>query len=79
MAQWRNLQRTKKFVNRMGLYITCEKFGGLNLEEPGLTAGRQAGWLTKFGQGLKFYKLAVDRNIRFSTMFSKGTAFFQQF
>ena len=37
-----------------------------------------AGWLTKFGRGLKFYKLAVDQNIRFSTLCSQGAALFQQ-
>ena len=66
MAQWMNLQRIKKFVNGAQLYITCEKSGGLHLEEPGFTAGRLAGRPTKFGQGLKFLKLAVDQNIRFS-------------
>ena len=40
----------KNFVNRMQLYATCEKSGGLHLAEPGLTAG----WLTKFGRGLKY-------------------------
>ena len=56
MAQWANLQQIKRFVNPTQLYITCEKSGGLHLEEPtceksgglhleepGLTAGRQAG------------------------------------
>ena len=33
-----------KFVNWMRLYITCEKSRGLHLVEPGLMAGRQAGW-----------------------------------
>ena len=32
----------------------------------------------KFGRGLKFEKLAVYRNIRFSALFSQGTALFQQ-
>ena len=62
MAQRMNLQRIKKFVNGMRLYITCEKSGGLHLAEPSLTAGwqvdrkagRMAGWPTKFGPGLKF-------------------------
>ena len=49
-VQWTNLQWIKKFVNLTRLYITCEKSGGLHLMEPSLTAG----WLTKFGQGLKF-------------------------
>ena len=66
MVQWMNLQRIEKFVNPMRLYITYEKFGGLHLAEPGLTAGWPIGWLanrlagrpsvrqTKFGRGLKF-------------------------
>ena len=41
-AQWMNFQRIEKFVNRMPLYITFEKLGGLHLAEPGLTAG----WLS---------------------------------
>ena len=50
-VQWMNLQRIKKFINLMQLYITCEKSGGLRLVEPDLTAG----WLAnKFGLGLKF-------------------------
>ena len=28
----------QKFLNRMRLYATCEKSGGLHLAEPGLTA-----------------------------------------
>ena len=46
--------------------------------EPGLTAGWQAGRLTKFGQGLNIKKLAVDRKIRFSALFSQRTVLFQQ-
>ena len=42
MAQWTNLQQIEKFVNRTRLYITCEKSGGLDLAEPGITAGRLA-------------------------------------
>ena len=45
MAQWMNLQQIEKLVNGMRLYITCEESRGLHLAEPGLTAGRQAGWL----------------------------------
>ena len=59
MVQWTNLQWIGKFVNPTGLYITCEKSGGLHLTEPGLTAGK----LTKLGRGLKLQKLAVDRNV----------------
>ena len=71
--QWKNYQQIKKFVNLERLYITCKKSGGLDLAELGITVG---GWLTKFGQGLKFYKLTVDRNIRFFGLFSQGTALF---
>ena len=35
----------RKFVNRMRLYITCEKSGGLHLAKPGLTAGWPSDWL----------------------------------
>ena len=71
MAQGTNLQQIEKFVNRTQLYITFEKSGGLHLAEPSLMAG----WPTKFGHGLKFLMLVVDRNIRFSALFSQGTAF----
>ena len=39
MAQWTDLQRIKKFVNRTRLYANCEKSGSLHLVEPGLMAG----------------------------------------
>ena len=54
MVQWMDLQLIEKFVNRMRLYTTCKKSGGLHLVEPGLMAGWQADWQMKFGQGLKF-------------------------
>ena len=54
MAQWMSLQWIEKFINGTRLYITREKSGGLHLVEPGLMAGRQAGWPMKFGRGLKF-------------------------
>ena len=82
-AVWPNLQ-IEKFVNRMLLYITCEKSRGPHLAEPGFTAGGQAGWLMKFGRGLKFQKLAVDQNIPFSAFkvvhcFSNFDAFIMLF
>ena len=75
MVQWMNLQQIKKFVNGMQLYITCEKSGGLYLAELGLTAGRLA---DEIWARLKILKLAVDRKIRFSALFSKRTVLFQQ-
>ena len=78
MAQWTNLQWTEKFENPARLYINCEKSGGLYLAEPGLTAGWPASWQMKFGRGLRFKMLAADRNTRFFTLFSQGTALFQK-
>ena len=39
MAQWMDIQRIEKFINRTQLYVTCEKSGGLYLVEPSLMAG----------------------------------------
>ena len=70
-----DFQWIEKFINRMRLYASCEKSGGLHLAEPGLTAG----WLAdEIWARVEILKLAVDRNIRFSTLFSQGTALFQQ-
>ena len=43
IAQWMNLLRNSRFVNRTIIYGLCEKTGTLGLVLPGLTAGRQAG------------------------------------
>ena len=76
MVQWTNLQRTKKFVNRTRLYITCEKSGGLH---QGGTLSCMEGWQAdEIWRGLKFQKLALDQNIQFSILFSRGAALFQQ-
>ena len=40
---------------------------------------RHAGRQTKCRRSLKSLKLAVDQNNRLSTLFSQGTALFQQF
>ena len=45
MAQWVNRLRNNIFVNPPPLPLSCEISGALHLAEPGLTAGRQAGWL----------------------------------
>ena len=36
-------------IRKFDVVVHCEKSRGLHLVETGLTAGRQAGWLTKFG------------------------------
>ena len=54
MAQWANLQR-------MRLYISCEKSGGLHLAEPCLMAvSRQA---DEIQVRFKNFKVAIDQNI----------------
>ena len=45
MAQWVNRPRNNIFVNPPPLPLSCEISGALHLAQPGLTAGRQAGWL----------------------------------
>ena len=45
MAQWVNRLRNNIFVNPPLLPLLCESSGALHLAQPGLTAGRQAGWL----------------------------------
>ena len=45
MAQWVNCLRNNIFVNPLPLPLSCEISGALHLVEPGLTAGRLAGWL----------------------------------
>ena len=49
MAQWVNPRvnhlRNNIFINPPPLPLLCEISGALHLAQPGLTAGRQAGWL----------------------------------
>ena len=45
MAQWVNRLRNNIFVNPPPLPLLCEISGALHLAQPGLMAGRQAGWL----------------------------------
>ena len=45
MAQWVNRLRNNIFVNPLPLPLLCEISGALHLVQPGLMAGRQAGWL----------------------------------
>ena len=59
MAQWVNHLRNNIFVNPPLLPLSCEISGALHLAQPGLKAGWQAGWLTKYRRILKFLKLAV--------------------
>ena len=54
MAQWKNLNRNNSFVNPTRLPFFCEISEALLLAQPGLTAGRQAGWQTIISL-LKFF------------------------
>ena len=56
MAQWVNRLWNNNFVNPPPLPLSCEISVALHIAQPGLTAGRQAGWLTKYRQ---ISKLAV--------------------
>ena len=44
MAQWVNRVWNTIFVNPPPLPLLCEISGALHLVQPGLTAGRLAGW-----------------------------------
>ena len=52
MAQWVNRLRNNIFrdifVNPLPLPLSCEISGALHLAQPGLMAGRQAGWLANY-------------------------------
>ena len=48
MVQWVNRLRNNIFVNPLPLPLLCEISGALHLAQPGLTAGRQADWQTKY-------------------------------
>ena len=75
MAQWTNLNQNNIFVNPMLLPLLCEKSGAIHLAEPGLTAGRQAGWLADEIQvNFEIFKILEDRNIRLFAAFNKDTA-----
>ena len=44
MAQWVNRLWNNIFVNPLPLLLSCEISGALHLAQPGLMAGRLAGW-----------------------------------
>ena len=79
MAQWVNRLRNNIFVNPPPLPLLCEISGAIHLAQPGLTAGWQAGRLTKYRWISKFSKLAVGRNIQLVASFNQGTASLQPY
>ena len=66
MAQWVNRLRNNIFVNPPPLPLLCEISGALHLAQPGLTAGRQAGWLADEIQ-VNFEISKVDCRLKYST------------
>ena len=48
MAQWVNRLWNNIFINLLPSPLLCEISKALHLAQPGLTAGRLAGWQTKF-------------------------------
>ena len=61
-----------RFVNPTQLYVTCEKFGGLHLGEPGFMTGRQAArQANEIWVRFKILKLAIDQNINFPLCLTK--------
>ena len=63
MAQWLNRIQNNIFVNPLPSLILCEISGALHLAQPGLMAGRQAGWQTKFRRILKILEFTTVQHI----------------
>ena len=66
MAQWVNRLRNKIFVNPPPLPLLCGISGALHLAQPGLTAGRQAGWQADEIQ-VNFENFKVGCRLKYST------------
>ena len=63
MVQWVNRLRNKIFVNPPPLPLLCEISGALHLAQPGLTVGRQAGWLAGRQAGRQADEIQVNSKI----------------
>ena len=55
------------FVNPPPLPLSCEISGALHLVEPGLTAGRQAGWLQADNLRVSFEILKLSCRLKYSS------------
>ena len=66
MAQWVNRLRNNIFVNPPSLPFSCEISGALHLAQPGLMAGRQAGWQADEIQ-VKFEIFKIGCRLKYST------------
>ena len=60
MVHWVNRLRNNIFVNPPPLPLSCEISGALHQMQPGLTVGRQAGWLA--GRLTKYRRISKFQN-----------------
>ena len=75
MAQWINILQDNSFVNPTRLPLLCRNSRAVALAEPGLMAGRQAGWLAdEMRVNLKFLKFVVDRIFKLFAVYNTVTA-----
>ena len=80
MAQWINDFWNNSFVNPTRLPLLCRNSKAVALVEPGLTAGRQAGWLTDRRNSGKFqiFKIHYRSNFYTFATFNNVTALLEQ-
>ena len=72
MVQWINILRNNSFVNSTQLPLLCRNSRAKALAEPGLMAGRLAGWLADEMQvNFEFLKLFVDQILNFLLCLTK--------
>ena len=75
MAQWVNRLRNNIFVNPPPLPLSCEISGALHLAQPGLTAGRQTGWLADEIQAdFEIFKIGCRLKYSSFRFVNEGTA-----
>ena len=67
MAQWINVFRNNSFVNLTRLPLLCRNSRAVALAEPGLMAGRQAGWLADRRNAGKFQIFKIHYRSNFYT------------
>ena len=75
MVQWVNHLRNNIFVNPPPLPLSCEISGALHLTQPGLMAGRLAGWQADEIQAdFEIFKIGYRLNIQVFASFNEDTA-----
>ena len=84
MAQWVNRLRNNIFVNPPPLPLLYEISGVLHLAQPGLTAGRQAGWPSvrpadEIQMNFEIFKVGCRSKYQTCRFVNQGTASFQPY